>query len=796
MTTKPLNKLALVLYLIIINSFTKFCFAQETPLIESLKGNKLTIFEITTKNQEHITSKEIYLKAGLRIHEFKNNSYQVINDSTEIKGRGNSTWELPKKPYRLKLFKSSSLGGMPANRHWVLLANFEDKSASRTKLASDLGTYLGMSYTPRSIPIELVVNGVHQGAYQLIEAVKISPNRIDITSVNTKNGKISGGVIFELDARIGEQYNFYTNAGQPLSIKDPDDLNTNSSEIADLHFDYLKSKIIDAEDALFSSDFTDPIKGYPNFFNVTSAVNFYLTQEILKNFDIGEYSVFNYIDTKNNDKITYGPIWDFDLSTGVREGPVGFKAKVENAWLRRFFDDPNFESLVKSKWLIIREQLLSVMTYSINQNARQIFNSQTTNQLIWSSSKRLGDKSFQEDVYYLKKWLYQRVQWLDKQFSTSQIKFSPVVQDAYFSIDEDTPLTQKLKASESAESSDYFYTVKKPKKGEVRFLNNLGDFIYTPYPNENGVDSLFFSFGDSLNSQIDSGLVEIQIRAINDAPVTTNSTEVILEDSKLEKSASEGLNAISFDVDGDSLTYELLEDTKHGILELKEDGSFVYSPNPDFFGTDSFTFLASDSELKSNISSYTINILPVNDKPILKSDTLFYQVFRNEKILLKSQEVLLKGIIDIDNNLEDLSIVFDTSNAKGTIVKDGIDFIYNPNPNYLGIDSFTYKGTDGIDFTDSSIIKIRVLPEGTVTSYNDIILYPNPSNGEFFIDNLIADTVYIFDMNGVKINNFSTLIIENNLHITATSLINGEYILYIIHENKVIGIKKMIVNKN
>ena len=793
MMKKLINKFCI---LVAIFWFPSISLAQELNLIESLKRNKLTIFEINTKNQANVDSKDYYLKAGFRIYDFKNNTYTLINDSTEIKGRGNSTWENPKKPYRLKLFKSASLGGMPSNRHWVLLANFEDKSASRTKLASDLGNYLGINYTPRSIPVELVLNGEHLGSYQLIEAVKIGSSRIDITQVKTTNGVISGGVIFELNARLDEQYNFYSNAGLPITIKDPDDLNTSSPETAAKHFDYLVGIFNKAEDALFSSEFTDPLKGYSNFFNVTSAVNWYLTEEILKNFDIGEYSVYKYIDTKNNNKITYGPIWDFDLSAGNREGPIGFKAKVENAWMRRFFEDPNFESLVKLKWMTIRENLLSTMTNSINQNSRQIFNSQLKNELIWSSSIRYGDKSFYEDVFFLKNWLYERVQWLDEQFSSHPIKFSPIVQDAYFTIDEDAQLFKKLNASASTDSTNYFYLVKNPKKGEVEFLNKQGEFIYTPDLNANGVDSLYFSFGDSINSKIDSGLVVIEISSINDAPVTNNASEVILEDFKLSKSTSEGLKTISLDVDGDPLTYELIEVTKNGVLEFNKDGSFIYSPNPNFFGTDSFTFFAADFELKSNVSKYTINVLSVNDKPILKSDTLFYQLFRNEKILLKTQEVLLNGVTDIDNTLADFSVVFDTNTTKGSIEKNGADFVYKPNPNFIGLDSFSFKVSDNIDFTDVSTIKVRVLPEGNFNSFEEIILYPNPSAGELFIDNLFADKVYIFDMNGNKITNFSTILLENNIQIDAQLLINGEYILYLLYQNKVIGIKKLILNKN
>lgn len=334
-------------FCIFLSFFYFTTYAQETQLIVKLKSHQLSIVEINTVDNQNVTSKETYLKAAIRIHEFAKNTFKVINDSTEIKGRGNSTWELPKKPFRLKFFKAISIAGMPSNRHWALLANFEDKSLSRTTLASDLGKYLGIGYVPRSIPVELVLNGEHLGSYQLIEVVKIDPNRINITTVTTKNNITTGGAIFELNLRRDEQYNFYTNAGIPISIKEPDDLNAKTPEIASQHFNYLVDILNKAEGALYSSNFADTAIGYHKYFNVESVVDWYLTVEIVKNFDIGEYSVFKYIDTKNNNKITYGPIWDFDLSAGNREGPLGYKAKVENAWMRRFFEDPNFERLVK-----------------------------------------------------------------------------------------------------------------------------------------------------------------------------------------------------------------------------------------------------------------------------------------------------------------------------------------------------------------------------------------------------------------------------------------------------------------
>ena len=768
--------------------------AQEVQLIEKLKANKLSIVEINTKDNQNVDSKETYLKAGLRIYEYKNNSYKIISDSTEIKGRGNSTWELPKKPFRLKFFKAQSIEGMPSSRHWALLANFEDKALSRTTLASHLGTYLGIGYVPRSIPVEVVLNGVHLGSYQLIEVVKIDPNRINITTVNTKNSIITGGAIFELNLRLDEQYNFYTNGGVPISIKEPDDLNAKTTEIAVQHYNYLVNSLNKAEDALFSKNFTDTSIGYPKFFNVASVIDWYLTVEITKNFDIGEYSVFKYIDTKNNNKITYGPIWDFDLSSGNREGPIGFKAKVENAWLRRFFEDPNFEKLVKSKWLEKRAAILSTMTSSINQNTRKIMSSAIADQLIWEFATRPNDRSFKDDIWFLKNWLKERVEWLDQQFSDSPIKFSPVVEDAYFSTDEDKSIINKLNASTSLDTTDYFYVVKKPTKGIVEITNKLGDFKYTPYSNINGVDTFYFSKGDSNNLYKDTGRVILNISAINDLPIATNYKDTLLEDAILIKSKANGLYKYSYDADGDALNFDLLKTTKHGKLDLNKDGSFVYQPLENFNGVDSFTYKVYDMYEATDTGLYEINILPVNDDPILYRDTLLYQIKQNEKIAFDLKGKLLEGIIDIDNKLDDLEIEFSNSYVRGSIIKDSSKkAVYYPDRNFIGVDNLSYRATDKIGYSKYSVINIRILPSGNIKSFDHIFLYPNPSSGIFFFNNLIADNILIFDYLGNKVGNFTYAQNGLQLKVNASVLPKGRYIVYLLHKNTIIAIKKIIL---
>ena len=768
-----------------------FVIGQNTSVIEKLKSHKLTILEINTVNKEAVSSKDYYLKASFKVYDYLNNIFVELKDSTEIKGRGNSTWELPKKPYRLKTFKSISIGGMPSSRHWALLANFEDKSASRTKLASDLANYLGVIYAPRSIPVELVLNGEHVGAYELIEVIKIDPKRIDITTINTKNDITSGGAIFELNLRQDEAYNFNTNIGVPISIKEPDDLNAKTGQIALKHFNYLVDILNNAEAALYGNDFADTSKGYVKYFNVNSVITWYLTEEILKNVDIGEYSVFKYIDTKNKNKITYGPIWDFDLSSGVREGPIGFKAKIENTWMRRFFEDPNFEKSVKNKWNSTRAGLLANMISSVNQNARKLKTSQVVNASIWEGFLRPNDKSFVDDVNYLKAWLYERVLWLDAQWSDTPMNFNAIVQDYTAITDEDVAIKSKFYSSDSNNPNANFYLLSKPKLGQVKFLNQDGDFIYTPNLNVNGVDTFYYSKGDSTQLVVDSGMVIININPVNDIPVIKPMTSEVLEDNILVKNASNGMALNAFDEEGDALKYVIVNTTKNGVINYAEDGSFTYTPNKDFYGIDSFTFIATDYTASSNTSSYTINVVPVNDDPIIIKDTLFFEIYRNETIDLITQDDFIKNFTDVDNKLDDLEFIFENPINYGKVVTENNKLVYYPDLFFTGVDQLYYKIYDKTGYSTQVVLKIRILPDSYKSSFNNILLYPNPSKGLIYINDLIADNVLIFNFQGVKMNNFSFSQNGSKLQINAQPMTKGYYLVYIFYKNNIVAIKKL-----
>src|SRR5690606_15429476 len=121
---------------------------------------------ISTDGGAPVVSKDDYINATFSL---SGENLVTTEGNLEIRGRGNSTWSWPKKPYKLKLEDSEPLLGMPKSKHWVLLANYADKTLMRNDIAFMFGKSIGMEYTPRAKYAEVTMNDAYQGVYQLVE---------------------------------------------------------------------------------------------------------------------------------------------------------------------------------------------------------------------------------------------------------------------------------------------------------------------------------------------------------------------------------------------------------------------------------------------------------------------------------------------------------------------------------------------------------------------------------------------------------------------------------------------------
>ena len=103
--------------------------------------------------------------------------------------------------------------------------------------------------------------------------------------------------------------------------------------------------------------------------------------------------------------------------------------------------------------------------------------------------------------------------------------------------------------------------------------------------------------------------MSITVTAVNDAPVCAPDTSSGNEDAGQSGTLS------CTDVDDDPLTYSKVADPTDGGATVDPDGSWTYTPDPDFSGADSFTFRANDGTLDSSAATMTITVNGTNDAP-------------------------------------------------------------------------------------------------------------------------------------------------------------------------------------
>src|SRR4029453_8801248 len=212
--------------------------------------------------------------------------------------------------------------------------------------------------------------------------------------------------------------------------------------------------------------------------------------------------------------------------------------------------------------------------------------------------------------------------------------------------------------------------------------------------------------------------VTIAVGAVNDAPVAVNDSYGTSEDTPVTVPAP-GVLGNDTDQDGNPLTAVVVSQPSNGTLALNPDGSFTYTPNANFNGTDSFTYRANDGTTDSNVATVTIAVGAVNDAPAAVNDS--YST--NEDLALT---IAAPGVLgnDTDQDGNSLTAVVVSQPSNGTLVlnADG-SFTYTPNANFNGTDSFTYRANDGT--TDSNVATVTI----AVGAVNDAPVAVNDSYG-------------------------------------------------------------------
>lgn len=399
--------------------------------------NTLPQLHIQTEGRAAVANTEDYLNATLRV--VSESGSELMQVPTEIRGRGNSTWAMPKKPYRLKLNTAASMFGMPAERDWALLANYADKSMVRNKLAMNLGERLGLAYNPRSRFVELYFNDAYQGVYQLFEHVKVGPNRVNVTKLNrntdTAADAITGGYFLEADQQFGEDVCWLTSMRVPICAKDPEYVPAdiaNTAHPSHAQFNYISGYVNAAEQAIAT-----PGNAYAQYFDPDAMVNWYLVMELMKNHDaqingmspnrvISTSSVF--LHKQRGGRLTFGPLWDFDIAAGNinyngNDDPTGWYIR-DSVWYAPLFAHSDFGRRVFAKWCDLRSAgiisglgaEIDAIVAGIDRNAidRNFRRWNILGTYVWPNA--FVGNTYDEEVNYLKTWMTTRADWMNAEY--------------------------------------------------------------------------------------------------------------------------------------------------------------------------------------------------------------------------------------------------------------------------------------------------------------------------------------------------------------------------------------------
>lgn len=300
--------------------------------------------------------------------------------------RGNTSQAYPKKPFAIKLTSKAPILGMPAHKRWVLLANWLDHSMIRNTVAFDIahtiekawrekGLEPGIPWNVHGQNVELVFvesngTGHHVGNYLFCEQIKIDGNRLDIQDPyeDVTNPTLETcGYLFEIDNNYDEDYKFQTSNSVPVMFKDamPDQT----------IFNAIKSKIQGIEDNLDAGNYS---AAYENL-DIYSVIDQLIIWELTMNREYGDpRSVYYFMD--GNNKLSAGPVWDFDRGTFQNTAEAksmgnSDRAKPYNEWMywrtaendgdsyiwyRQLAKDATFKKAVQERWKVIYPYLQGV----------------------------------------------------------------------------------------------------------------------------------------------------------------------------------------------------------------------------------------------------------------------------------------------------------------------------------------------------------------------------------------------------------------------------------------------------
>lgn len=400
-------------------------------IVVEYSGSTIPVISIRTDSGNAVTSKDNYIGAVISIDTsgtdgwFLPEGFESLEPTeVQIKGRGNSTWEWDKKPYKLKFESKTAVLGMEKAKKWVLLANYADYSLMRNYVAMEASKVLSDETSPLSqYPVNLFINGEYQGVYTIGEDHEVKNGRIDLSK---NNGTADTSFVLEIGGSDSEDIwgktAFSTGLIRYCSIEYPED-NEITQEQADFIIQYCKEA-----DAAIKS-----LSDYEDYIDVDSFIDWFISNEYFYNLE----SCFRrscFLIKEPGGKLKMGPIWDLDLAMGnlyndfsqyeIWAALAQKYEYVEDNWFCYLMKDEAFRVRLRDRWNEVKHELLEVSLNSIDRMEETLRVSAGYNFDLWDvlgtravrpQPKQIVKlKTYEDNVKYIRDFLVDRWNWMDK----------------------------------------------------------------------------------------------------------------------------------------------------------------------------------------------------------------------------------------------------------------------------------------------------------------------------------------------------------------------------------------------
>lgn len=287
----------------------------------------LPVVFLETEGHNGINNKEYWKDAELDIYTVQGHTKEEV----EIKGRGNSTWTFPKKPFNIKYDSKHSFMGLPKATKFCALANWRDRTRIRNAVALEIARQTSMEWTPQGIFADLVVDGDWYGNFYFTE--KVEPEKLNL-------GK-HGYIVF-VDDHYDKTYRFHSKIkGLPVNIIVEDNVALDAKA-----FDEIKATVDGFESALYHD--TD---NWLDRIDLQSFCDWFIVHELTGTDEPSDPKGI-YMYCRGDGVLHAGPCWDFDYHT-FRPGVKGL-VNGNALWFGELLKRPEFKFMLKKRWAAIK----------------------------------------------------------------------------------------------------------------------------------------------------------------------------------------------------------------------------------------------------------------------------------------------------------------------------------------------------------------------------------------------------------------------------------------------------------